>query len=110
MDTPNFEKVGFLVQDESLRVASSEFVNWLREEGFRSAYLKGCYGCSWVFVSITCKTFAYGMPGIKIVQPVGNHAVTIDEFRTIYGIYKKYDGLEPLVFESANDARKGESK
>ena len=96
----NFEKVGFLVYGESLSVADSDFIRWLRAEGFRSAYLKGCWGCSWVFVSITCKTYAYGMPGIKIVQPLGNHAVTIDEFRQIYGLYKKYEGLAPLQFES----------
>ncbi len=98
MEEPGFEKVGFLVQDESLRDADSDFVSWLREEGFRAGFFEECYGCSWVFVSITKKTFAYGMPGVRIVHPLGNHAVTIDEFRAIYEIFKKYEGLPPLVF------------
>ena len=48
------------------------------------------------------------MPGIKIVQPVGNHAITVDDFKTIYGIYKKYEGLGLFVFERADDAQRGE--
>ena len=98
MSEASFLKVGFLVYDKSLAVHDSDFVKRLKAEGFRDAYYKGCYGCSWVFVSITCKKYAYGMPGIKIVQPVGNHAISIDEFKTIYEIYKKYEGLDPLVF------------
>ena len=39
------------------------------------------------------------MPGIKVVQPIGNHAVTLDEFMAIYNIYKKYEGKSPLVFD-----------
>ena len=99
MEKENFAKVGFLVYDESLKDAGSEFVQWLRSEGFHGVLSKGCWGCSWVWVSITCRTFAYGMPGIKIVRPLGDHAITIDEFRQIYGIYKRYEGLDPLKFE-----------
>ncbi len=94
-----FETEAFLVKDDSLCVADSAFVKWMREEGFRTAYYKGCWGCSWMFVSITTKRYAYGMPGIKIVTPTGNHAITLDEFMTIYEIYKKYEGLNPLEFE-----------
>ena len=108
MTEANFEKVGFLVRDESLAVADSDFIQWMHKEGYRNAYFKGCYGCPWVFVSITCKTYAYGMPGIKIVQPVGNHAITIDEFKMIFEIYKKYEGLDPLVFKSADEPQKGD--
>ena len=102
-DEVRFEREAFLVKDDSLCVAESEFVRWMRAEGFRPAYFKGCWGCSWMFVSITTKRYAYGMPGIKIVMPTGNHAVTLNEFMTIYQIYKKYEGLGPLVFET-NDA------
>jgi hypothetical protein len=42
------------------------------------------------------------MPGVCLAQPIGNHAITIDEFQTIYAIYKKYDGKDLFVF---NDER-----
>ena len=42
------------------------------------------------------------MPGIPLVTPIGNHAITIEEFMIIYDIYKKYKGKKVLVFHSVN--------
>ena len=42
------------------------------------------------------------MPGACLVTPTGNHAITIDEFMTIYRIYEKYQGKNPLVFHSVD--------
>ncbi len=36
------------------------------------------------------------MPGVGIAPVIANHAITLDEFMTVYNIYKKYDGLDPL--------------
>ena len=88
----------FLVRDESLKQFGAPFYKWLNEHGFRQAWHKGHYGCDWVFVNITHKLFAYGMPGYGIVQPIGDHAITLDEFYQIYGIYTKYEGLEMMCF------------
>lgn len=41
------------------------------------------------------------MPGVGLAEPLGNHAITIEEFKTIYSIYKKYEGKELFVFSSA---------
>ena len=38
------------------------------------------------------------MPGIAIVYVIGEHAITLDEFKTIYAIYKKYEGKELFTF------------
>ncbi len=93
----------FLVQDKSLKDIDAPFYVWLRDNGFKRAWYKGHYDvCDWVFVNITHKIFAYGMPGIKVVAPIGNHAITVDEFYTVYNIYSKYAGLDPLVFSSDN--------
>lgn len=89
----------FLVYDDSLRDIRAPFYDWLREEGFSFGGYHGSYGLRWVFINITRKQYAYGMPGIKVVQPIGNHAVTLDEFMAIYNIYKKYEGKSPLVFD-----------
>ena len=97
----NINKVSaeaFLVKDKSLLNFDAPFYEWLLEQGFKHAWHKGHYGCcDWVYINITHKLFAYGMPGVPIVQAIGNHAITIDEFWTIYDIYQKYVGLEPLA-------------
>lgn len=89
----------FLVKDKSLKHADAPFYKWLRKNGFKHAWHKGHYDvCDWAFVNITHKLYAYGMPGVGIVKPIGNHAITLDEFYQIYGIYVKYDGLELMAF------------
>ncbi|MBO4927463.1 MAG: hypothetical protein J5379_04345 [Clostridiales bacterium] len=90
----------FLVKDESLHDGDAPFFTWLKEHGFEHGMAdKGRYEiCDWVYVNITHKTYAYGMPGCQVVTTLGNHAITIDDFYTIYGIFEKYDGLGALVF------------
>ena len=38
------------------------------------------------------------MLGVNIVNPIGNHAITIKEFKIIYYIYKKYNNKDLFVF------------
>lgn len=108
-ETPNFDLKSiarvdpdaFLVCNMAFEdyTTKSPFVKWLESEGFVYGWYKGNYGnCPWIFVNITRKLYAYGMPGIKIVEPIGNHAITVEEFETIYEIYKKYEGKELFVF------------
>ncbi len=92
----------FLVKDSSLSDINAPFLCWLRENGFERAWYKGHYSCcDWVYVNITHKLFAYGMPGVQITTPVGNHAITVSEFFTIYNIYDNYRDLKPLEMEKA---------
>ena len=88
----------FLICDKSLGSPDAPFMQWLRSEGFTFGGRRGNFGCWWVHVNITRKQFAYGMPGTPLVTPIGNHAITIEEFQTIYRIYKKYSGKEVFVF------------
>ena len=112
-----------LIWDPSLGDYSTPFYQWLENEGFRfSGYqgnlavfpadmigagkegvcfagYNGYYGCDWVYVNITRKEFAYGMPRVALAKTFGNHAITLDEFYTIYEIFKKYEGKNPLSFE-----------
>lgn len=96
------EPEAFLVCDKSLESIHAPFFLWLRDEGFTFAGYHGNYGCYRAYVNITRKQYAYGMPGIELVRPIGDHAITIDEFMTIYHIFEKYQGKNPLVFHSAN--------
>jgi hypothetical protein len=89
----------FLVQDESLSDIDAPFYKWLDKNHFKHAWYKGHYSsCDWVFINITNKLYAYGMPGVEIIKPIGNHAITIDEFMQIFNIYDKYKGLNALEF------------
>lgn len=90
------KKTAFLVCDESLKNSDAPFYEFLRSEGYTYGAYKGSFGCPWVFVDITTKQYAYGMPGVELVGVIGGHAINIDEFMTIYNTYKKYEGLSVL--------------
>ena len=89
----------FLVSDDSLLQGwDAPFIEFLTNEGFESWKTKGYFtGTDWIYVNINSKIYAFGMPGVRITTPIGKHAITLDEFMTIYNIYKKYDINHPLV-------------
>lgn len=91
----------FLVKDVSLKQEwDCPIYAWLRERGFRSWGRKGTYlGVDWVFININSKIFAPGMPGVQITRPIGQHAITFEEFKIIYNIFEKYNALPPLQME-----------
>lgn len=91
-----------LVKDISLKGnPNADFMKYLRSEGFQKwTRSKGAFGgVDWVYVNLNSKSYAYGMPGIPITTPFGNHAVTIDEFKMIYEIYRKYENKSALYFD-----------
>lgn len=91
----------FLIKDEELKKGyESPFVKVLHSEGFKTWGVKGYYdGIDWIYVNINNKRYAFGIPGVAITEPVGEHAITIEEFLIIYDIYKKYDSEYPLNME-----------
>lgn len=91
----------FLVKDGSLKQEwDCPIYTWLKERGFSSWGRKGSYlGVDWVFININSKIFAPGMPGVQITRPIGQHAITFDEFKAIYEIFEKYASLPPLQME-----------
>lgn len=86
-----------LIFDSNERRA--ELVDFFFKEGFqRAKNSRGSFGNSFfVFVNTHLKVFAFGMPGVEFARPFNEHAITIDEFYTIYNIYEKYRGLRALV-------------
>jgi len=87
-----------LVKDKSLLSGwGSPVYKWLYDHGFISWGVKGIYpGVDWVFVNIYSKVFAPGLRGYAVTSVVCDHAVTFEEFETIYNIYKKYEKLDTL--------------
>ena len=98
------KKKAFLVRDKSVQDSKAPFLEFLRSEGYSLGFYKGNHGCGWVHVDISTKQFAYGMPGVEIVGAIGNHAITIEEFMTIYKIFKKYEGLDVLKMTQEEQA------
>lgn len=94
----------FLIKDEELKKGyESSFIDFLHSEGFKTWGRKGYYsGIDWIYVNINNKKYAFGVPGIAVTEPVGEHAITIEEFKIIYEIYKKYDPEYPLNMECHN--------
>lgn len=90
----------FLVKDARLKKGwhLSPIGCFLKEEGFCAQ--KGSYdieGIDWLYINIYTKAYAKGRGGIALAPVVGDHAITWEEFLTIYAIYKKYEGLSVLV-------------
>lgn len=78
-----------------------DFYKWLKDEGFEFwISSKGFYNhVCWIYVNLNSKLIARGMPGIVVTRYFGKHAVTIEEFKVIYNIFKKYEGMPPLQFD-----------
>lgn len=90
----------FLVCDKTLKDKNAPFFKWLEDEGFSYGMLGHGHfpNVCWIYINLTSKLYIFGIPGIPLVNSVCNHAITIDEFKTIYEIYKKYEGKDIFVF------------
>jgi len=85
----------FLICDNSFKDIDAPFFSWLADEGFEFAGRKGHYDvCDWAYVNITHKIYGFGMPGVQFGNAIGNKAITIEDFKVIYQIYKRYEGKE----------------
>lgn len=81
----------------------NDLLSFIQNENFKCT--KGFWGCPWYFIDIENKIYYPGRPGMSYGKVIGDHAITFDEFKTIYNIYKKYNGLLSLVMEDGKDYR-----
>ncbi len=74
-------------------------LDYLHNNGFK-VILKGPIGfsslCNWYWVNMNSNIYCIGKPGVQYAHPFGKHAVTVEEFKVINDIYKKYEGLSVL--------------
>lgn len=87
-----------LVKDKGLlKMEKSSLYRWLRKEKFISWGKNGWHsGVDWMYINLSSKVYAPGIPGSCASSVIGNHAVSADEFKLIYNIFKKYEGLDVL--------------
>lgn len=85
--------VCFLVQieknDEDIKKGIDEdhFKQYLEQEKFKNPGF-GFWGCSWYFINIDSMVYVPGRLGIAYANPIGGHAITEEEFKTIWEIFK----------------------
>ena len=77
-----------------------ELLDYLHNNDFK-AIIKGPmgmeqYSCNWYWINMNSHVYCKGKPGVQYTDPLGNHAITVEEFITINSIYKKYEGLSVL--------------
>lgn len=97
-----------LVKDNSVdSIMDSEVYVFLKEHGFTRADGFHPLGveqfppCNWIYVSLSEKLYVQGLPGIAVTSVLGNHAITVDEFLSIYNLFEKYKGLSILDMSKA---------
>lgn len=84
-----------LVSDKELKnyEEKKKFLEYLKTEGFSVWEIdKGSiHQCPLLFINICTKTWA-NLPkaGVGVAPVFGHQAISIDEFKVIYGIYKKH--------------------
>ena len=69
---------------------NSDFIKFLREEGFLYGGPKGYFCGDILFVNLSSKRYAFNWPGVGFTEPIANTYISIEDFKTIYNIYKKY--------------------
>ena len=99
-----------LVKDMTFGDQKHPFWEWLREEGFQSWGHHGNFGCGWVFINLNSMIYAPGMPGIRIASAIREHAITVEEFKIIWNIFSKYEGLPVLEMPKKTGMKLAQNK
>ena len=86
------DNVCFLVTDEGFENRIPYLTEFFKAEGFRCKY--SYENSSAVWINIETKVYGFSRKGINAPEPIGGHALTVDEFMTIYQIYKKHAGQD----------------
>lgn len=89
----------FLIKDKTIAYWSADniIIKFLEDEGFINwGKAKSHAEIDWLYINIYSKVYSKGMYGVGLTKVVGDHAITWDEFLTIYNIYKKYEELSVL--------------
>lgn len=101
LDSENYKTGNYLIiyvnKDKNIK----EVFNSLYERGYRNTG-RAVESTPWLYVSLNTKLWFSGKIGVDLLsgsEPIGNHAITADEFYIIDDIYRKYEGYRVLNFK-----------
>lgn len=98
--TRSMSELAFLVATDQATYYDSEILKFLKDEGFEKVG-KGMFpNCPWLFIDLNKKVYSLAIPGIKYTGVIGDHAIKLSEFYTIYNIYKQYENKDVFTFKS----------
>lgn len=100
----------FYIVDEKLEHKDGDpFISWLRQEGFEwfSFGHPNCLHA--LYINVNSKVYTWGMGGVQLSPIIFNHAIHIDEFKTIYEIFKKYESLPIGYYSTPKEIKVDES-
>lgn len=76
------------IQEEKTRENyQNHFREYLESEGFKNPGF-GFWRCPWYFINIESMVYVPGRPGVQYAKPIGGCAITEDEFKIIWQIFK----------------------
>lgn len=89
------EATKFVVKVKEMPLHKSNFIKFLKNEGFKSFNGWGCSRSKSDILWINLNSKMYYYPSAYMGGAIGNHTITEEEFYSIYNIYKKYENLDP---------------
>ena len=98
-DMLNKGSATFGIYDKNLEHRYDDpFICWLKSEGFKAQRYGYPSSDHFLYINVNSKVFNWGMRGASLSPILFDHTLHIDEFKQIYAIYKKYEGLATCCY------------
>lgn len=101
----------FGIYDKNLEHRDDDpFIMWLKSEGFRVQSFGHTNSDHFLYVNVNSKVYNWGMAGAGLCSVLFDHAIHIDEFKQIYAIFKKYEGISMGCYSAEEQKALDETK
>jgi len=95
MDKPMLSDGSACILVKYLNNEEKKLIDYLNKNRYKHL-LKGPIGleqykCDWYWININSKIYCIGKPGVAYTKPLGDHAITVEEFIIINDIFEKYN-------------------
>ena len=95
----------FYIYDKALTHKDNDpFIRWLKSEGFTLQNYGHPTTEHGLYINVKSKVYNWGMGGVSLSYILFDHAIHMDEFKQIYNIFKRYEGL-PAAYYTIEEYR-----